>query len=198
MTVLLRPWFAVMVLLVTAAVWAFTLGPWGQRRGERAPISTRLELRGDTYKSETATSAPFDLSGNPLTLRITGAPSQRSSLIATVEWRLIPGRPSAEPPIGGSQGFMNDQLDTGTLSLAEEYGTIPRGTYRMRVSAVGSTAATITVTVAEPSRRGYPQAAAVIGVVVVVGVAYIGLSVFLLRRRFQPNPLVNVQRRDSQ
>lgn len=48
MRIVLKPWFAVVVLLAAISVWALTVAPWGPLH-ERTAVSSRLEVRGDTY-----------------------------------------------------------------------------------------------------------------------------------------------------
>src|SRR5665647_1505582 len=52
MRIVLKPWFAVVVLLAAISVWALTVAPWGPLH-ERTAVSSRLEVRGDTYRRQT-------------------------------------------------------------------------------------------------------------------------------------------------
>jgi len=97
MRIVLKPWFAVVVLLAAISVWALTVAPWGPLH-ERTAVSSRLEVRGDTYRRQTVISPPFSLSGDPSTIRILATPSTSASsasgaLIANVAGSSSPSRP---------------------------------------------------------------------------------------------------------
>ena len=186
MGIILKPWFAVVVLVAAVGVWAFTIGPWGAWH-EHA-TSTRLELRGDTYQRQTATSPAFSLSGGPTTLRISAAPSADASLIAAVSWELIPTPPRGAPPRGGTEGFMSPKLEAGPYNLADDLGVDPSGGFRLRMSATSDAAASITATVTE--QGGYWHGIPVFWIVLLAGIAYIGITVVLMRRQYAANPAV--------
>ena len=186
MGIILKPWFAVAVLVAAVGVWAFTIGPWGAWH-EHA-TSTRLELRGDTYQRQTATSPAFSLSGGPTTLRISAAPSADASLIAAVSWELIPSPPRSAPPRGGAEGFMSPKLEAGPYNFADDLGVDPSGGFRLRLSATSDAAASITATVTE--QGGYWHGIPVFWIVLLAGIAYIGITVVLMRRQYAANPAV--------
>ena len=197
MGIVLKPWFAVVVLVAAVGVWAFTVGPWGPWREHTT--STRLELRGDTYQRQTATSPSFSLSGGPTTLRITATPSAGGSpasrpLIADVTWELIPTPPRGAHSTGGNEGLMCPKLEAGPYSFANDLAVDPSGGFRLRMSATSDSAASITGTVTE--QTGYVYGIPVFWIVLLVGIAYIGLTVVLLRRQYAPNPLVVRQRHE--
>ena len=197
---MLKPWFSVVVLLAAISVWAFTVAPWGPPH-ERTAVSSRLEVRGDTYRRQSVTSPLFSLSGGPSTIRILAAPSTSASpassaLIANVTLRLIPTGTPERRSLGEDEGLMSPTLDSGAMNLADAFGARPRGGFRMSVGATSNTAATITATATE--LRGYWLGIPVFWIILLVGAAYIGLNVVLQRRQYPPNLIVIAPRRDSQ
>jgi len=200
MRIVLKPWFAVVVLLAAISVWALTVAPWVPLH-ERTAVSSRLEVRGDTYRRQTVISPPFSLSGGPSTIRILATPSTSASsasgaLIANVSWQLIPIKTRDTRPIGEDVGLMYPALDTGAMNVAYAFGARPRGGFRMSVGATSNTAATITATVTE--LRGYWLGIPVFWIILLLGAVYIGLNVVLQRRQYPPNLIVIAPRRDSQ
>ena len=193
MRLLLKPWFAVVVLLAAVAIWAFTIGPWGPAHGDRTAVVLRLALHGNTYKRRTATSAMFRLGGSPAILTISAAPAPEASptsvsLIADVGWDVVAMPPREEASLSGDEGLMSPALTTGGIAIANEAGRSPRGSFRMRISALSDIPATITATISEPGGNGYLFGVPVLWIIIAAGVAYIGLTVVLLRRQYPPNP----------
>jgi hypothetical protein len=184
--IILKPWFAVVVLVAAVGVWAFTIGPLGA--WHEHTTSTRLDLRGDTYQRQTATSPAFSLSGGPTTLKISAAPSAGASLIADVSWKLIPTPPRGAPPRGGNEGLMSPKLEAGPYNLANDLGVDPSGGFRLRISATSDSAASITATVTQ--QGGYWRGIPVFWIVLLAGIVYIGITVVLMRRQYAANPAV--------
>ena len=189
MRILLKPRFAVLVLMAAMSVWAFTVGPWGSLR-ERTAASSRLEVRGDTYKIQSVISPTFSLSGGPSTIRIvaapgTGASPDGSSLIASVSWRLVPAGTCASPAALIHQGFMSPELDSGATDLADVMGSDPSGRYRMSLAAKSDTSATITATLV--AQRGYWRGIPVWYFILLAGVVYMGIAVWWKRREYPPS-----------
>jgi hypothetical protein len=193
MRLLLKPWFAVVVLLAAVAIWAFTIGPWGPAHGDRTAVVLHLALHGSTNERRTATSAVFRLSGSPAILRISAAPAPEASpttvsLIADVGWDVVPMPSRMGASLSGDEGLMSPALTTRGIAITNEAGRSPRGSFRMRISALSDVPATITATVSEPGGRGYLFGVPVLWIIIAAGVAYIGLTVVLLRRQYPPNP----------
>ena len=186
MGIFIKPWFATAVFVAAVGVWAFTIGPWGLWHEQTT--STRLELRGDTYQRRTAASPEFALSGGPTTLMISAAPSVGDSLMAAVSWELIPTPPRVGAVERGNEGLVSPYLESGTYDFASDLGVDPNGRFRLRLSAASDAAASITATVTE--QRGYWHGVPVYGIVLLAGIAYIGLTVVPRRRRYQADPVM--------
>jgi hypothetical protein len=191
MGIFMKPWFATAVFVAAVGFWAFTVAPWGLWHEQTT--STRLELRGDTYQRQTAASPEFSLSGGPTTLMIAAAPSVGDSLMAAVSWELIPTPPRAGAVERGNEGLVSPYLESGTYDFASDLGVDPNGRFRLRLSAASDAAASITATVTE--QRGYWHGVPVYGIVLLAGIAYIGLTVVPRRRRYQADPLIVVGQR---
>ena len=184
--IFMKPWFATAVFVAAAVVWAFTIGPWGLWHEQTT--STRLELRGDTYQRQTAASPEFSLSGGRTTLMISAVPSVGGSLMAAVSWELIPTPPRVGAVERGNEGLVSPYLESGTYDFASDLGVEPNGRFRLRLSAASDAAASISATVTE--QRGYWHGVPVYGIVLLAGIAYIGLTVVPRRRRYQADPLI--------
>lgn len=191
MGIFIKPWFATAVFVAAVGVWAFTIGPWGLWHEQTT--STRLELRGDTYQHQTAASPAFSLSGGPTTLMIAAAPSVGDSLMAAVSWELIPTPPRVGAVGRGHEGFVSPYLESGTYDFANDLGVDPNGGFRLRLSAASDAAASITAIVT--AQRGYWHGVPVYGIVLLAGIAYIGLTVVPRRRRYLADPLIVVGQR---
>ncbi len=96
--------------------------------------------------------------------------------------------PGTGTSLSGDEGLMSPTLTTGGIAIANEAGRSPRGAYRMRISALSDSPATVTATISEPGGNGYLFGVPVFWIIIAGGVAYIGLTVVLLRRQYPPNP----------
>jgi hypothetical protein len=186
MGVITKPWFAIAVVLAAIGVWAFTIGPWGSWH-ERT-TSTRLVLRGDTYRRQTLVSPAFSLNGGPATLRIKAVPPAGKSLMASVRWELIPTTPAADAAEQGSAGLTSPNLETGPYELGNGSGRHPGGGFRLRLSAAADSAAAITAAITE--QRDFWHGIPVYGIILLAGVAYIGLTVVPRLRLWQHEPWI--------
>jgi hypothetical protein len=197
MGLLLKPWFAVAVLVAAIGLWAFTVGPWGPWRYERTDV--RLKLRGDTYKRQTSITPQFALNGGPATLKIAAAPPKsvllpRKTLIADVHWQFIPLAPRASGNASGDEGLMSPDLATGPMELLDDHGASLRGRFRLAIGATGN--APMTITAAVTAERGYWYGIPVFWIILAAGLVYLGLNVILLRRQYPPNRPLARQRHE--
>lgn len=122
-----------------------------------------------------------------------GASPASRSLIADVSWELIP-TPRGAHPTGGNEGLISPKLEAGPYNFANDLGVDPSGGFRLRMSATSDSAASITATVTE--QGGYWYGIPVFWIVLLAGIAYIGLTVVPLRRQYAPDPLVVRQRHE--
>jgi hypothetical protein len=192
MKVLLKPWFAVALLAVAVAVWAFTVGPWGPWRYETT--SVRLETQGTAVARQSARSPQLSLNGGPATLKVSAAPAASTTLIADVRWRLIPTPSRHSQAASGDEGLMSPDLVAGPYDLKDDLGLEPSGGFRLDVSAASDAPALIVATIAE--ERGYWFGVPAFGLILAAGLAYVGLAVALERRQYPPNPPLARQRHE--
>jgi hypothetical protein len=186
MRVLVKPWFATVVLVVALGMWGLTVSPWG-RWHTRQVVSQRI-VAGTQHVD--ALSSPFTLNGGPSTLTFTAR-----DVIADVRWAFV--RAGGHGPAGprGGTTLMPPGIAIHQTRLDERTDRGPRGTFRLRLSAESSPPRTlITATVTET--RGYVAGVPVFWGILFAGVAYIGLAILLLRRQYPPNPLVIAQHRE--
>jgi len=202
MRLMLKPWFAVVVVLVVLLVWAVTIGPWGpSRANSRTALAWHVDVSAHPTARHVALSPPFALTGDPAHLRFFASPPSGGKgasgfPIADVQWSVIRSG-SRGARLSGDSGLMPAAPDSGSIRLGSAKGSGLHGTYHLRISARLTSPGVIGATIAE--RRDSQLSVAgvpVFWLIVLAGAAYVGFAVIILRRKYPPNPMMTPPQRE--
>jgi hypothetical protein len=199
MRLLLKPWFAVVVTLIVLLVWAVTVGPWGPSHDHsRTALAWHVAVSTHPAARHAALSPAFLLTGDPAQLRFFASPPSagRGFPVADVQWSIV-GAETRGTGLSGDAGLMPTEPDSGAIRLGSENGSGLHGTYRLRISTRLTSSGVISATIAERRDRqtsvgGVPA----FWLIVLVGTAYVSLTVIVLRRKYPPNPVMTPPQRE--